>query len=52
MTTADRVDAIKYRSWVPGTVVLDDEYIGKHRRPGFRLFSLRAMLHVARHRQL
>jgi hypothetical protein len=50
MTTADRVDPIRYRPWAPTSVVVpDDQYVGKHRKPGGRSFSLRRMLYVARH---
>ncbi|MEP7020259.1 MAG: hypothetical protein ABI808_06380 [Pseudonocardiales bacterium] len=49
MTTADRIDPI-YRSWAPTVVVADqDEYLGKHRRPGMRTFSLYRMFYSARH---
>jgi hypothetical protein len=50
MTTADRIDPIGYRAWTQPVVVADKEkYVGTHRRPGVRLFSLHALFHIARH---
>jgi hypothetical protein len=49
VTTADRVDAINHRPWAPATVVVDDGYVGRHRKPAIRWFSLRRMFYVARH---
>jgi hypothetical protein len=48
VTTADRVDPVSYRSWAP-TVVADEVYVGKHRRPGSKTFSLHRMFYTARH---
>jgi hypothetical protein len=49
VTTADRIDPV-YRAWAPTVVVADPgEYLGKHRRPGARTFSLHRMLYSARH---
>ncbi|MDQ2748121.1 MAG: hypothetical protein M3Y44_01080 [Actinomycetota bacterium] len=49
MTTADRIDPI-YRAWAPTVVVAGEgTYLGKHRRPGARTFSLRRMFYIARH---
>jgi len=50
MTTADRIDPIGYRAWAQPVVVADkDKYVGTHRRPGGRLFSLHALFYAARH---
>ena len=53
MTTAD---PISVGSWsaqpeisVPG--VDADEYVGRHRKPGLRPFTLRRLFYVARHRR-
>jgi hypothetical protein len=49
VTTADRIDPV-HRAWAPTVVVADEEqYLGKHRRPGARRFSLRRMFYAARH---
>ena len=50
MTTVDRVKPILQRPWATTSVVVpDDEYVGKHRKPGGRAFSFRRLLYVARH---
>lgn len=53
MTTADRIDPVGYRAWAPPAATTDDatdeEYVGKHRRPGGRMLSLRRMFYRARH---
>ncbi|MFN2517639.1 MAG: hypothetical protein ABR604_01155 [Jatrophihabitantaceae bacterium] len=50
MTTADRIDPIGYRAWAPTIAVAGPEtYVGKHRRPGGKSFSLHRMLYAARH---
>jgi len=54
MTTADRIDPVSYRVWMPSSappvVAADEEtYVGKHRRPGSKSFSLHRMFHTARH---
>jgi hypothetical protein len=53
VTTADRIDPAGYRAWAPPAVAVgdaaEDEYVGKHRRPGGRGFSLRRMFYAARH---
>jgi len=47
MTTADRID---YRGWAPPVVAADEEtYVGKHRRPGSKSFSLHRIFYTARH---
>jgi hypothetical protein len=49
VTTADRIDPV-YRTWVPTVVVADEgKYLGKHRRPAARMFSLHRMFYAARH---
>jgi hypothetical protein len=48
VTTADRVDPVGYRTWTP-TVVADDDYVGRHRRPGGKSFSLHRLFYSARH---
>lgn len=50
MTTADRIDPGAYRAWSPAVVITDeDEYVGKHRRPGLRMLSLSRMFYTPRH---
>jgi hypothetical protein len=50
VTTADRIDQIGYRSWTPSVVMADeDNYAGKHRRPGRRSLALHRMFYTARH---
>jgi hypothetical protein len=54
MTTADRIDSVGYRAWTPSSappvVAADEEtYVGKHRRPGSKSFSLHRMFYTARH---
>ena len=50
MTTVDRVKPILQRPWTPASVALSgDEYVGKHRKPGHRTFSLRRAFYLARH---
>jgi hypothetical protein len=53
VTTADRIDPAGYRAWAPPADVVgsaaDDDYVGKHRRPGGRALSLRRMFYMARH---
>lgn len=50
MTTVDRVKPILQRPWTPTSVVVsDDDYVGKHRKPGLRSFSVRRLLYLARH---
>jgi hypothetical protein len=62
VTTADRVDREIYRAWnrrltpvrlraQPHAGARTATYIGKHRRPTSRLFSLRALFYFARHRR-
>lgn len=57
MATLDRIEPA-FTPWTPTTGgmatddVLDDEgYVGRHRKPdATRMFSLRRLFHVARHR--
>lgn len=55
MATVDRIEPA-YRAWSPtasGFAVPHDDahrYVGRHRRPGSRGFSLHRMLYTARHR--
>jgi hypothetical protein len=58
MATLDRVEPA-YKPWTPssagfqtGAVTDDDEYVGRHRRPGVRIFSLARMFYTPRHRAL
>jgi hypothetical protein len=62
VTTADRVDGEIYRArnraltpvglsaW-PHPGARTGTYVGRHRRPTRRLFSLRALFYFARHRR-
>ncbi|HZC71403.1 MAG TPA: hypothetical protein VE442_11975 [Jatrophihabitans sp.] len=52
MATLDRIQPA-YTPWTPssaGLVTEDGEYTGRHRKPGLRVISLRAMFYTARHR--
>jgi hypothetical protein len=52
MATLDRIEPA-YTPWTPsaaGLVTDDGEYVGRHRRPGVRSLSLRAMFYMPRHR--
>lgn len=53
MTTADRIDPVGYRAWAPPADAIDsatdEDYVGKHRRPGGRSLSLRRIFYTARH---
>lgn len=43
-----------YVAWTPGASgvgFIADEYAGRHRRPERRIFSLRRLFYVARHRR-
>jgi hypothetical protein len=53
VTTADRIDPVGYRSWAAPVVIVDDDakdYVGQHRQPGRRSFSLHRMFYSAQHR--
>jgi len=53
MATLDRIEPA-YTAWSPSSagigVTEDDEYIGRHRTPTGRGFSLHRMFYSARHR--
>jgi hypothetical protein len=50
LTTADRIDPVGYHPWTSPVVVAEQkQYVGKHRRPGSKSFSLRRMCYLARH---
>jgi hypothetical protein len=55
MATLDRIEPA-YKPWTPSTAGLgsvvteDDEYIGRHRRPGGRTLSLLRMFYTGKHR--
>jgi hypothetical protein len=53
MATLQRIEPA-YTTWTPsaaGLVVEDEEYLGRHRKPGgARGFTLHRMFYTARHR--
>ncbi len=56
MATLDRIEPT-YTPWTPSTsgfdattVTEDDEYVGRHRRPGGRGFSFTRMFYAPKHR--
>ena len=51
MTTADRIDQVGYRAWAAPVVIVDKDYVGQHREPGRRSFSLHRMFYTAQHRE-
>jgi hypothetical protein len=53
MATLDRIQPA-YTPWTPssaGLALEDEDYIGKHRRPGLRWFSMVAMFYSPKHRR-
>jgi hypothetical protein len=51
MATLDRIEPA-YTPWTPsaaGLVTEDEEYVGKHRKPGLRVLSLFRMFYTPRH---
>jgi hypothetical protein len=53
MATLDRIEPA-YKPWTPssaGLVTDDEEYTGRHRKPGGRTFSLTRMFYSPRHRR-
>ena len=53
MATLDRIEPA-YTPWTPsaaGLAVEDEEYVGKHRRPGLRRWSVVAMFYAGKHRR-
>ena len=52
MATLERIEPA-YRPWTPSTAGLaieDEDYTGRHRKPGGRGFSLSRMFYTPRHR--
>ena len=52
MATLDRIEPT-YTPWTPSTsglITEDEEYVGKHRKPGGRSFSLSRMFYMPKHR--
>jgi hypothetical protein len=52
MATLERIEPA-YTPWTPssaGLVTDDEDYIGRHRKPGSRGFSLTRMFYTAKHR--
>jgi hypothetical protein len=53
MATLDRIEPA-YKPWTPSSagLVIDDseEYVGRHRKPNGRGFSLTRLFYAARHR--
>jgi hypothetical protein len=51
MATLDRIEPA-YTPWTPSTAGLatEEEYVGKHRKPGPRLVSILRMFYAGRHR--
>jgi hypothetical protein len=53
MATLDRIEPA-YTPWLPsaaGIGVQDDEYVGKHRKPGARRLSMLAVFYTGKHRR-
>jgi len=51
LATLDRIET--FTPWTPsasGIGVIDDEYIGKHRKPGAQRRSLLRYFYIGRHR--
>jgi hypothetical protein len=52
MATLDRIEPA-YRPWTPsaaGLVIEDEEYVGRHRKPGIRGLAFFRMFYKPRHR--
>jgi hypothetical protein len=52
VATLERVEPA-YTPWTPsaaGLATEEDDYVGRHRKPGLRSFSLSRMFYVPRHR--
>ena len=51
MATLDRIEPA-YPPWTPSSagIGVAEEYVGRHRRVTRRMFSLRRLFYVARHR--
>jgi hypothetical protein len=53
VATLDRIEPA-YKPWTPsaaGLAIEDEDYVGKHRKPGRRRLSLLAMFYTSRHRR-
>jgi len=53
VATLDRIEPA-YTPWTPsaaGIATEDEEYVGKHRKPGMRWFAIFAMFYSAKHRR-
>jgi hypothetical protein len=53
MATLERIESV-YTPWTPsaaGIATEDEEYAGRHRRPGGRRMSLHRIFYTARHRR-
>jgi len=53
MATLDRIEPA-YKPWSPsaaGLATEDEEYVGKHRKPGGRRLSVFAMFYAGKHRR-
>jgi hypothetical protein len=48
VTTIDRVQPTSY-TWQPATTAAGTEYIGRHRKTGLRMLTLRRLRYAARH---
>jgi hypothetical protein len=52
MATLDRIEPA-FTPWTPsaaGLTTEDEDYVGRHRRPSNRVFSLMRMFYTPRHR--
>jgi hypothetical protein len=54
LATLDRIEPA-YTAWTPSAsgigVIEDDEYIGRHRKPGVRRLAIFSLFYTARHRR-
>jgi hypothetical protein len=54
MATLDRIEPA-YVAWTPSAAGMatdeDEDYVGKHRRPGLRRLGLLSMFYSGRHRR-
>jgi hypothetical protein len=53
MATLDRIEPA-FTPWTPSAagLALEDEYVGKHRKPGVRRLSMFAMFYAGKHRRV
>ena len=53
MATLDRIEPA-FTAWTPSAsgigVIEDEDYVGKHRKPGVRRISIFRMFYLGRHR--